>query len=152
MWLGLTTTEHSIRPYVGLGDVWDMVARSAYTQLRHSPLILAGTVLGLVLIYLVPPLSLLLWPLHGSGVAATAGAAAWLAMAATFVPTLSLYGRTPAMALALPLAGFLYAGMTLDSARRHWSGRGAVWKGRVGAGARAPGDEAADEPRRAAVG
>lgn len=151
VWLGLTTTERSIRPYVGLRDVWDMVARSAYTQLRHSPLILAGTVVGLVLIYLVPPLALLLWPWHGSAVAATAGAAAWLAMAATFVPTLSLYGRTPALGLALPFAGFLYAGMTLDSARRHWTGRGAVWKGRVGAGA-ARVDPPAAEPPHAAVG
>jgi hopene-associated glycosyltransferase HpnB len=147
IWLGLTTTEHSIRPYVGLRDVWDMVARSAYTQLHYSPLLLAGTLVGLVLVYLVPPLALLLWPWHGSAVAATAGAAAWLAMAATFVPTLSLYGRTPALALALPLAGFLYTGMTLDSARRHWTGRGAVWKGRVGAGA-----SPAGEPPHAAVG
>ena len=138
LWLGLTSTEHSIRPYAGLRDVWEMVARSAYTQLRHSPLILAGTVLGLVLVYLVPPLALLLWPLHGDGVAATAGAAAWLAMAATFLPTLALYGRTPALSVALPLAGLLYAGMTLDSARRHWTGRGATWKGRVGAGAAPP--------------
>lgn len=151
VWLGLTTTEHSIRPYVGLRDVWDMVARSAFTQLRHSPLILAGTIVGLVLVYLVPPLALLLWPWHGSAVAATAGAAAWLAMAATFVPTLALYDRTPALALALPFAGLLYTGMTLDSARRHWTGRGAVWKGRVGAGA-ATRVEPASEPPRAAAG
>lgn len=151
VWLGLTTTEHSIRPYVGLRDVWDMVARSAFTQLRHSPLILAGTIVGLVLVYLVPPLALLLWPWHGSAVAATAGAAAWLAMAATFVPTLALYDRTPALALALPFAGLLYTGMTLDSARRHWTGRGAVWKGRVGAGA-VTRVEPASEPPRAAAG
>ncbi|MCW5893265.1 MAG: glycosyltransferase [bacterium] len=153
VWLGVTTSEHSVRPYVGLGDVWHMVARSAYTQLGYSPVILAGTILGLALVYLVPPLALLAWPLHGSAVAATAGAAAWLAMAATFLPTLALYGRSPLLALALPLAGVLYAAMTFDSARRHWTGRGAVWKGRVGAGAGAAGAEVvAPEPPRAATG
>lgn len=150
IWIGLTSSEHSVRPYVGLGAVWDMVARSAYTQLRTSPLLLAGTLAGLALIYLVPPLALLTWPWHGDAAAALAGAAAWLAMAATFLPTLALYDRSPALAPALPLAGLLYAAMTFDSARRHWLGRGATWKGRVGAGA--ADDDARRDPPQAAVG
>ena len=64
IWLGLAEREASVRPYQGLGDVWNMVARSAYTQLRHSPLLLAGTLAGLALLYLVPVLALLAWPLH----------------------------------------------------------------------------------------
>lgn len=152
IWLGLTSSEHSIRPYVGLRDIWNMVARSAYTQLHHSPVLLAGTLVGLALVYLVPPLALLTWPLHGDALAALAGAAAWLAMAATFIPTLALYDRTPALGLALPLAGLLYAGMTFDSARRHWLGRGAVWKGRVSAGAGGAAQVDDAEPPRAAVG
>ena len=135
IWLGLSEVERSIRPYDGLRGVWEMVARSAYTQLRQSPLLLAGTLVGLALLYLAPPLLLLTAPLHGSAVAAACGAAAWLAMAITFVPTLTLYGRPPAWGFALPLAGTLYAAMTLDSARRHWLARGAEWKGRTGAGA-----------------
>ncbi|HXX48255.1 MAG TPA: hypothetical protein VEN47_08510, partial [Myxococcota bacterium] len=66
--------------------------------------------------------------------AAALGAAAWSLAAASFAPTLALYGRSPAWGFALPLAGALYTGMTVDSARRHASRRGAVWKGRAGAG------------------
>lgn len=135
IWLGLSTVERSVRPYAGIGDVWHMVARSAYTQLGYSPVLLAGTLAGLALLHLVPPLAALLAPWHGDGAAAAFGAAAWALAATTFVPTLALYGRSPAWALALPVAGALYAGMTLDSARRHRTARGATWKGRSGAGA-----------------
>jgi hopene-associated glycosyltransferase HpnB len=134
LWLGLSATERSIRPNAGLGDVWRMVARSAFTQLRHPSLVLAGTLVGLALLYLVPPLWVLLLPWHGETAAAALAAAAWLLSAASFAPTLALYGRSLGWALALPLAGALYAGMTFDSARRHWYSEGARWKGRAGAG------------------
>jgi len=111
-----------------------MVARSAYTQLHHSPWLLAGTALGLGLLYAAPPALALLLPLHGAGAAAALAGAAWLAMAISFVPTLGLYGRSPWLGLALPLAGTLYAVMTIDSARRHYRAKGATWKGRPGAG------------------
>jgi len=135
LWLGLSTRERSIRPYAGLGDVWRMVARSAYTQLRHSPWVLVGTLAGLALLHLVPPLAALGLPWHGDARAAALGAGAWLLAAASFAPTLALYGRSLAWAPALPLAGALYGAMTFDSARRHWRHEGASWKGRPGAGA-----------------
>ena len=131
IWLGLSTVERSVRPYTGIGDVWRMVVRSAYTQLRHSPLLLVGSVAGLVLLYLVPPLAALSWPLHGQPVAGALGVAAWALLAASFVPTLALYGRAPAWGLALPIAGVLYTAMTIDSARRHHRAGGAAWKGRI---------------------
>ena len=134
IWLGLTDQEESIRPYGGVGDVWRMVARSAYTQLRHSPALLAGTLAGLALLYLVPPLAVLAWLFAGSHAAGVFGAAAWMLQAASFVPTLALYRRSAWLALALPAAGLLYAAMTFDSARRHWRNEGATWKGRAGAG------------------
>jgi hopene-associated glycosyltransferase HpnB len=131
IWLGLTESERSVRPYGGLGGVWRMVARTAYTQLRRSPWLLAGTAAALAWIYLGPPLLALGWPLHGVGAAAVLGGAAWLLMALTFLPTLRLYRRSPAWALALPLAGVLYLGMTVDSAWRHGRRRGGGWKGRT---------------------
>lgn len=134
IWLGLADREESIRPYANLDDVWNMVARSAYTQLSHSPALLAGTLAGLALLYLVPPLSVLAWFVGGDSSAAAFGAAAWMLQTASFVPTLTLYGRSPWLALALPAAGALYAAMTLDSARRHWRNEGATWKGRTSAG------------------
>jgi hopene-associated glycosyltransferase HpnB len=134
VWVGLAEREWSFRPYAGLHEIWAMVARSAYTQLRHSPWLLAGTVLGLSLVYLAPPLLALGLPWHGSLAAAALGAAAWALMAWTWLPTLRLYGLAPLRALSLPVAGLLYLGMTVDSARLHHRGRGALWKGRPGAG------------------
>jgi hopene-associated glycosyltransferase HpnB len=134
IWVGLGPSEYSFRPYPHLADVWSMVARSAYTQLGYSPLRLAGAGLGLLLVYAGPPLLALGAPLHGSVAAAGTALAAWSLMAWTFRPTLRDYGRSPWLALALPLAGALYLAMTLDSARRHHQGRGAEWKGRAAAG------------------
>ena len=131
IWLGLSGgEERSVRGYGGVSGVWGMVARSAFTQLRYSGWLLAGTLLGLGVLYAAPPWLLV----AGSPVAAILGATAWLLMAASFVPTLVLYGRSPLWGFALPLAGIFYACMTLDSARRHVFAQGAEWKGRPGAG------------------
>ncbi|MFE0510422.1 glycosyltransferase, partial [Streptomyces sp. NPDC058964] len=53
VWLGLAERVDSVRPYPRLHDLWRMVSRSAYAQLRHNPLLLLGTVAGLALVYLV---------------------------------------------------------------------------------------------------
>ena len=146
IWLGLATGVVSRRPYPRLADIWATIARSAYTQLRYSPMLLAGTVAGLLVLYAVPPLAaaaglagLALGAGAGAG-AGTAPLAAWLAasglgtwavMSATFVPVLRLYRLSLLRAPTLPLLALLYVAMTLDSARRHRSGRGAAWKGRT---------------------
>lgn len=131
IWIGLAAEARSIRPYGGLGAVWDMVARTAYNQLQHSPLLLAGTLAGMLLTYLAPPLLLLVWPWHGQDLPAVLGGLTWLLMALSLLPTLALYRRPPWLAPLLPLAAALYSAMTLDSAWRHWRGRGGQWKGRV---------------------
>jgi hopene-associated glycosyltransferase HpnB len=130
IWLGLSADIASVRPYPRLRDLWDMVARSAYTQLRHSPLLLAGTVLGLLLTYAVPPAALVAGLVLGDSLLAVVGGIAWLVMAATFVPMLRHYRLAPWRALLLPAIAALYTAMTVDSARRHRAGRGAAWKGR----------------------
>lgn len=134
IWVGLTDSEHSIRPYAGLTDIWEMVTRTAYTQLRHSPLILVGTILGLTLIYLLPPLVTLTWPLHENATAGGLAVFAWLIMVYTFQPTLRLYALAPTYGVVLPVAALLYLGMTVDSAWRHWLKIGGQWKGRTGIG------------------
>lgn len=131
IWLGLTATVHSIRPYQGLGDIWTMVARTAYTQLNHSPLLLTGTVLGMVLTYLAPPLLAITAPWHGVTTAGLLALAAWLIMAGTLWPTLRFYRQPAWLAPLLPIAATLYGAMTIDSALRHWRGQGGQWKGRV---------------------
>ncbi|MCA9497883.1 MAG: glycosyltransferase [Nitrospira sp.] len=134
IWVGLTNSEHSIRPYVGLHDIWAMVKRTAYTQLRYSPLMLVGTVMGLVVVYLLPPLVALTWPLHGSALGGVLAVFAWFIMVYTFQPTLRLYSLAPTYGIVLPIAAFLYLGMTVDSACRYWLKIGGQWKGRTGIG------------------
>jgi hopene-associated glycosyltransferase HpnB len=138
-WLGLTTDVTSQRPYDRLADIWDMIARSAYTQLRYSLPLTAGVVAGLAWLYLLPPAAAIagvaLLTAGASGAAAgwlaAAGLAGWLLMSLTYVPMLRLYRLSPARAPSLPLIAGLYAAMTADSARRHLAGRGGEWKGRV---------------------
>ena len=136
-WLGLTTDISSRRPYPRLAQLWDMVARSAYTQLRYSPAALAGTVAGLLWLYLLPPaaalagLAGLAAGAAGAGWLAAAGLAGWVLMSVTYLPMLRLYGLSPLRAPSLPLIAVMYAAMTADSARRHHRGRGGEWKGRT---------------------
>jgi hopene-associated glycosyltransferase HpnB len=131
VWLGLTEQLRSVRPYPRLADVWQMVARSAYTQLRYSPALLAGTAAGLVLIYLVPPLAVVAGALRRDRAVTALGAAGWAAMSATFAPMLRWYGLSVRRAPALPGVAAVYLAMTLDSARQHGRGVGGAWKGRV---------------------
>jgi hopene-associated glycosyltransferase HpnB len=139
-WLGLSTAVVSVRPYPRLADLWQMVARSAYIQLRYSPWLLAGTVAGLAFVYLLPPagavagLAALAAGTASTASAATAagaGLAGWALMSLTYLPMLRLYRLSPLRAPGLPLIALLYAAMTVDSARRHYAGRGAEWKGRT---------------------
>lgn len=131
IWLGLSTQIHSLRPYSDLSSIWNMVARSAYTQLHYSPWLLIGTVLGMILVYLVSPLGVLLGGIWGNVALLFTGLAGWLLMAIAYWPTLRLYNGNPWLALALPLIALLYTLMTIDSARRHFVGQGGAWKGRV---------------------
>lgn len=129
--LALATETRSIRPYGSLGEIWRMVARTAFHQLDYSVIALLGTVLGMVFLYLAPP-ALLIWgAVAGEWPTAAAAFAAWFVMGWAFAPTIYRYGLSPWYGFTLPVAGFLYTLMTVDSARRHWSGRGGAWKGRT---------------------
>jgi hopene-associated glycosyltransferase HpnB len=130
LWLGLTSRSRSVRPYAGLRPIWSMVARTAYTQLQYSPLLLAGTVAGMLLLYVAPVAAAALGLARRRPLLALAGLVAWGAMSAAYAPTVKLYRLPRRHALTLPLAGILYTAMTVDSALRHARGRGGTWKGR----------------------
>ena len=137
-WLGLSRQVVSVRPYPGLASLWQMVARSAYTQLRYSPAVLAGTLTGLLFLYALPPAGVITGLAGvlagGDGAAAVtlgAGLAGWALMSLSYLPMLRLYRLSPLRAPGLPLIALLYAAMTADSARRHYTGRGAEWRGRA---------------------
>ncbi len=130
-WIGLADDEAtSLRDNRSLSSIWTMVARTAYAQLGFSPFMLALAIIGMGLIYLAPPLIALGYAAHEDGLAAGLALIAWAIMARLYYPTLKLYGGEAWQAAALPLAGALYAAMTVDSAIRHWRGRGGQWKGR----------------------
>ncbi|MDY7012534.1 MAG: glycosyltransferase [Cyanobacteriota bacterium] len=131
IWLGLTRSAYSLRPYDSLSTIWDMVARTAFTQLNYSPGLLLGTLLGMILVYLVPPVGAIWGSWLGNWSVAIAGFSAWFLMSFAYFPTVRLYRGSPFWTLALPMIALLYLLMTLDSAVRHWQGRGGSWKGRV---------------------
>jgi hopene-associated glycosyltransferase HpnB len=126
IWLGLTARVDSIRRYPHWRDVADMVSRAAYAQLGYSPLLLAATVAGLVLTFLVPPVA----TIAGPNDVRLIGVTAWASMALLFQPTLRLYGVSPLWGLALPAIAFAYLLFTLNSALQFMRGRAGYWKGR----------------------
>jgi hopene-associated glycosyltransferase HpnB len=145
-WLGFTTGVASRRPYPSLAQLWDMVARSAYTQLRYSPALLAAVVAGLAWLYLLPPVAglaglaaLAAGAGRAAGWCAGAGLSGWALMTASYLPVLRLYRLRAWRAPGLPLVALMYAAMTVDSARRHHAGRGGEWKGRLIAASRRAG-------------
>lgn len=129
--LSLATETASIRAYGSLGEIWRMVARTAFHQLNYSAPALVGTLAAMVFLYLLPPALTVAGLLMLEMPTAFAAFAAWFAMGWAFAPTLYRYRLSPYFGFALPVAGLLYTLMTLDSARRHWQGRGGEWKGRT---------------------
>ncbi|NRO98558.1 glycosyltransferase [Paraburkholderia sp. NMBU_R16] len=124
--LDVAARSVSLRPYDSPREIWNMIARTAFTQLRYSPWLLAGTLVGMALIYLAPPVIALVrgapdWPAW----------LAWAAMCCAYAPMLRYYGRSPYWAPALPLVALFYVGATLASAVRYWRGQGGQWKARV---------------------
>jgi len=131
IFLGHSGLAASMRPYRSFADIWHMISRTAFTQLRHSPALLTLTLLGLGVVWWVPAAALLL----GHGWVLACGAVAFGLSAGSYQPTLRRYGRSPLWALALPLIALFYMAATLGSALNYWRGRGARWKSRAyGAG------------------
>ncbi len=78
VWLGLARRTRSLRAYDRLGQVWSMVARTAYAQLNHSPGLLVATVAGMAVIYLAPPVAVAAGiSLAGAALLSIGGDAAW---------------------------------------------------------------------------
>jgi hopene-associated glycosyltransferase HpnB len=127
LWLGLTDQSQSLRRYETFSDVEHMVSRTAFNQLKHSSLLLLGTIAGMAITYLAPPLMLL----THRRLTIFMGAVAWAAMTITYSTMVRYYRLNPAWALTLPLAALFYLGATIHSAVKYCSGTGGNWKGRV---------------------
>src|SRR5580658_3066993 len=127
VWMGLTRKSTSLRAYNTFGEIRDLIARTAYTQLRYSPLLLAGTLLGMLLTYAAP---IVLLFAHDA-TARALGATAWLLMTLSFLPTVRFYRLSALWAPLLPLTALFYTYATWLSALRYWMGKGGQWKGRA---------------------
>ena len=127
VWLGVTPDSCSKRVYGTFGEIEGTIARTAFNQLRHSPWLLLGALIGLTITYLLPPGLVL----TGNGTLSTLGAASWLLMTAAFLPMVRFYGLNPAWALTLPFSASFYMVATFHSAIKFWSGHGGEWKGRA---------------------
>jgi len=127
IYLGHSGLAASIRPYPQWADIWQMIARTAFTQLRYSALLLALTLAALTVIWLLP-----LWAiLAGHGWLFDFGVATYCLAGITFIPTLMRYRRPWVWVFALPLIAVFYMAATLSSALDYWRGRGARWKSRA---------------------
>ncbi|KND62378.1 Glycosyl transferase, family 2 [Candidatus Burkholderia verschuerenii] len=124
--LDLADSSESLRPYDSWREIWNMIARTAFTQLRYSALLLAGTVLGMLVIYIAPPLLALTM-----GARAWPAWLAWIGMCIAYAPMLRYYRRSLLWAPLLPLIAAFYVSATIGSAVRFWSGKGGQWKARV---------------------
>jgi hopene-associated glycosyltransferase HpnB len=127
IWLGLADGVRSLRGYPAWADIWRLIARSAFTQLQHSLLLLAACVAGMVLTFVAPPLL----SIQPDTAARSFGLVAWALMALSYLPTLIYYRQPVWWAPLLPLTALFYLAATVDSARRHLIGRGGEWKGRL---------------------
>jgi hopene-associated glycosyltransferase HpnB len=125
--LDVTQDTISLRDYAGWREIWSMIARTAFTQLGYSRVLLVGTALGLALTYLAPPLL----AVFGTFWARILGLAAWVAMATAFLPSVRFYRLNPLWAAALPAIAGFYLAATIGSAVNYWRGRGGQWKGRA---------------------
>ena len=130
IWLGLTSTNISLRPYDDLKSIWDMVARNAYTQLNYSFYLLVIAVIGMIILYLSSPIALIIGIIYQNSAIAFFGMIIWFLMAIAYWPTIKLYKLSPWWSLTLPVIAFLYSLMTIDSAKKYWLGKGETWKGR----------------------
>jgi len=127
IWLGVSHSVKSIRRYQHVQEIWNMVARSAFAQLRYSVWRLVLCTLSMLLIYEAPvvllasqniPIRLL------SIVSLTI-------MVSTYLPTPQFYHRSWAWGFGLPLVAALFLLMTWTSALRYWRGEYTRWKGRI---------------------
>src|ERR1017187_3324147 len=127
IWLGVNPATISIRSYGTFAEIGRMISRSAFTQLRHSALLLFATIMGLTVTYLLPPVVAVFAPQPAAGMAATA----WLLMSISYFPALRFYHRGWFAAPLLPLVDLFYLAATIHSAISYWLGAGGSWKGRI---------------------
>jgi hopene-associated glycosyltransferase HpnB len=132
IWMGLTRKSVSLRSYASFGEICDLIARTAFTQLNYSGLVLLGTIVGMLVTYVAP----VVFSFEAVRVVERVSFVAWALMTVSYLPTVRFYRLSPLWAPLLPVAAIFYSYATVLSAARYWMGRGGQWKGRVQARAK----------------
>lgn len=127
IWMGVTARTYSIRSYGAFSEIGQMISRTAFSQLHHSALLLLGTVIAMAVTYVLPVVALC----TGKPLLMAIGGAAWMLMAASYVPAVRFYKQSLLSSFALPAIAVFYTGATITSAIRYWTGKGGKWKGRL---------------------
>ena len=130
VWLGLCRETVSLRAYEFLSEIWSMVARTAFVQLRYSLLLLAGTIISMFLIYLLPPIAAVFGLVMESQAVLVIGCISWILMSICYVPTLRLYRQPAWTSVFMPISALVFTLMTIDSARKFLIGIPPSWRGR----------------------
>ena len=142
IWMGLTRRSVSLRSYQTFGEIRDLIARTAFTQLRYSAPRLLGTLVAMLATYVLP----VVFSFGSRALVWRISLAAWVLMTLTYLPTVRFYGLSPLWTPALPVAAIFYSYATWLSAWRYWLGRGGQWKGRTQAATRVSNDRADPAP------
>jgi hopene-associated glycosyltransferase HpnB len=127
IWIGVTQTTRSIRDYTTFAEIRRMISRTAFTQLKHSTLLLLATVLSMLMIYAAPPVFIF----SADRLTKLFALAAWVLMTISYIPTVRFYRQSMIWAPLLPLIAVFYIFATIDSAVRYWTGKGGEWKDRI---------------------
>jgi hopene-associated glycosyltransferase HpnB len=131
IWLGLSETTISLRGYDNLKVIWDTIARTAYTQLNYSPWLLIGTIVAMIIVYLIAPIGMIWGLITSNWLVFSTCSVTWLLMIWAYAPTIKLYKIALPWVGLLPAIAFLYSLMTIDSAVKYYQGQGGAWKGRT---------------------
>ncbi len=126
-WIGLTHSAVSHREYTQISMIWDMVTRTAFTQLYYSITLLALCSILMTIAFILPFVAVL----SNDQSNTLLGTVTFLLIWGTYIPIVRYYSLNPLWILTLPFAGILYLLMTWDSAIQHWKGKSAIWKDRT---------------------
>ena len=125
-WLGLSALVSSTRPSTTLGSIWNMVARTAYTQLNYSVALLVLCSILMLICFVVPLVQIFIADNYIGLVALTT----FICMTITYHPVVKFYKLHSFWWLTLPFASALFLAMTWTSAIRYWRGERTRWKER----------------------
>ncbi|WP_346771185.1 glycosyltransferase [Commensalibacter oyaizuii] len=127
IYLGHSRLARSLRTYERITDVWDMITRTAYVQLRYSLFWLLLTICLMSMMWFFPFIHIFTI----NGIARKIAMATYFISILSFIPTLSRFGISFLWIFALPAIALFYLTATIGSALNYYRGKGMMWKGRA---------------------